>query len=82
MDRQEIEHKEKTENRRHRRLEWETEVTIHFSANNYLPGRTLDISQSGMSALLPTELVVGEDVDLDIKTPDRARSWSRCCAKP
>src|SRR6266404_7422187 len=68
MDHQEIEHKEKTENRRHRRLEWETEVTIR-SANEYLPGRTLDISESGMSALLPTELEVGEIVELNIKTP-------------
>jgi hypothetical protein len=68
MDRQEIEPKEKTENRRHRRLEWETEVTIR-STNESLPGRTLDISESGMSALLPTELEVGEIVDLDVKTP-------------
>jgi hypothetical protein len=68
MDRQEIEPKEKTENRRHRRLEWETEVTIR-SANESLPGRTLDISESGMSALLATELEVGEIVDLNMKTP-------------
>jgi hypothetical protein len=31
MDRQEIERKEKTENRRHRRLECETEVYDSFS---------------------------------------------------
>lgn len=68
MDRQEIEHKEKTEKRRHRRLEWETEVTIRL-ANESLPGRTLDISRSGMSALLPTELELGEIVDLNMKTP-------------
>jgi hypothetical protein len=68
MDRQEIERKEKTERRCHRRLEWETEVTIR-SASESLPGRTLDISQSGMSALLPTELELGEIVDLNMKTP-------------
>jgi hypothetical protein len=67
MDRQEIEHKGKTEKRRHRRLEWETEVTIRSAES--LPGRTLDISPSGMSALLPTELELGEIVDLNMKTP-------------
>jgi hypothetical protein len=65
---QEIEPEEKTENRRHRRLEWETEVTIR-SANESVPGRTLDISESGMSALLHTELEVGEIVELNMKTP-------------
>jgi hypothetical protein len=68
MDRQEIEHKEKTENRRHRRLELETELRIR-SANGFLPGRTLDISESGVSALLPVELQVGEIVELQIKLP-------------
>ncbi len=68
MDRQEIEHKEKTENRRHRRLELETEVRIR-SANGFVPGRTLDISESGISAILPIELQVGEIVELKIKLP-------------
>ena len=43
-------------------------MTIRL-ANESLPGRTLDISQSGMSALLPTELELGEIVDLNMKTP-------------
>jgi hypothetical protein len=68
MDRQEIEHKENTENRRHRRLKLEAEVTIR-SKDLFLPGRTLDISESGMSAILPVELQVGEIVDLKIKLP-------------
>ena len=39
MDRQEIEHNKNSEDRRHGRLELETEVTIR-SANGFLPGRT------------------------------------------
>ena len=77
MDRQEIEHKEETENRRHRRLELETEVRIR-SANGFVPGRTLDISESGISAILPIELQVGEIVELKIKLPmalATSRAW-------
>jgi len=68
MGRQEIEQNKNSENRRHGRLELETEVTIR-SANGFLPGRTLDISASGMSAILPVELQVGEVVELKIKLP-------------
>jgi hypothetical protein len=68
MDRQEIEQNEQTENRRHRRLELETEVRIR-SGNEFLPGRTLDISEAGVSAILPVELEVGEIVELTIKLP-------------
>jgi PilZ domain len=67
MDRLESERNQNPENRRHRRLEFGTEVTIR-SATESLPGRTLDISKTGMSALLPAELEVGEVVDLNIKT--------------
>jgi len=74
-------HDGKTETRRHRRLEWKTEVTIR-SANESLPGRTLDISESGMSALLPTELEVGEIVELNMKTPIALATGPRCGAKP
>ncbi len=69
MDRREIEHKEKTEHRRERRLEFETDVRIR-SGNGFLPGRTLDISESGISAILPIELPVGEFVELKIKLPN------------
>ena len=34
-----------------------------------MPGRTLDISESGMSAILPVELRMGETVELRIKLP-------------
>jgi hypothetical protein len=68
MDRQEIEPENRREGRRERRLQWEVEVTIR-SKEGLLPGRALDISESGMSAILPVELQVGEIVDLTIKLP-------------
>lgn len=68
VDQQEIEHNKISENRRHRRFELETDVRIR-SANGFLPGRTLDISASGMAAILPVELQVGEIVELNIKLP-------------
>ncbi len=58
----------KSEARRHRRLELETEVTV-YSERGVVPGRTLDISESGMSAILPVELQIGETVELRIKLP-------------
>ncbi len=68
MNRPEIEPNKNSEHRHHGRLELETEVTIR-SANGLLPGWTLDISESGMSAILPVELQVGEIVELKIKLP-------------
>jgi hypothetical protein len=68
MDRQEIEHEESNEKRRHPRLELEAEVTVR-SEKGLVPGRTLEISMSGMSAILPVELPEGETVELEIKLP-------------
>jgi hypothetical protein len=58
----------KGETRRHERLELETEVTVYLQSG-MIPGRTLDISESGMSAILPVELRMGETVELRIKLP-------------
>jgi hypothetical protein len=60
--------REKTENRRHPRLELEAELLLR-SESGIVPGRTLDISESGMSAILPVQLPVGETVELKIKLP-------------
>jgi hypothetical protein len=56
---QQIEQANKPNTRRHQRLEFETDVTI-YSENGVFPGRTLDISESGMAAILPVELKIGE----------------------
>jgi len=65
---QQIEQDNRSTTRRHRRLELEAEVTVR-SESGLLPGRTLDISESGMSAILLVELQIGETVELKIKLP-------------
>jgi hypothetical protein len=68
MDSQEIEQGNKRDTRRRRRLELEAELTVH-SESGIVPGRTLDISESEMSAILALELRIGETVELKIKLP-------------
>jgi hypothetical protein len=68
MDPEEIKSEDRRDNRRQRRLKWEAEVTIR-SKDGSLAGRTLDISESGLSAILPVELQVGEIAELSIKLP-------------
>jgi hypothetical protein len=68
VERQEIEAEDRRGKRRHRRLELEAEVTVR-SENGLVPGQSLDISESGMSVVLPVELPVGETVELEIKLP-------------
>jgi hypothetical protein len=58
----------KKEERRHKRLELKAEVTVR-SESGALPGRTLDISESGMAVILPVELPVGKAVKLEMKVP-------------
>lgn len=68
LDRQEIAPQVKTEKRRRPRLELEAEVIIR-SESGLVPGRTLDISESGMSAILAVQLQLGATVELKIKLP-------------
>jgi hypothetical protein len=68
VERQEIEPEDRRGKRRHRRLELEAEVTVR-SESGLVPGRSLEVSESGMSAILPVELHVGEKVELQIKLP-------------
>jgi hypothetical protein len=57
-----------TERRRRRRLGLEVEVLVRTD-NALLPGRTQEISEAGMSAVLPVELQEGDKVELEIKFP-------------
>lgn len=59
-----------SERRRHSRLEIDAEVVVRTSTE-FLPGQALDISESGMSAILPVELDRGEEVELTIKLRPR-----------
>ena len=68
MDSQEIGRGNKGATRRHRRLELKAELTVH-SESGVVPGRTLDISESDMSAVLALELPIGETVELKIRLP-------------
>jgi PilZ domain len=68
VDRQEIVPREGTQTRRHTRLELEAELIVR-SESGLVPGRALDISESGMSAILAVQLQVGATVELKIKLP-------------
>jgi hypothetical protein len=79
VQRQEIEHEDRRGKRRHPRLELEAAVTVH-SESGLVPGRTLEVSESGISAILPVEPPVGETAELEIKlppTPGTARAIVR-----
>lgn len=59
---------EAKQKRRHLRIALEVEVTA-IANGAILPGRTHDISESGMAAIFPGELHVGTEVELQIKLP-------------
>jgi hypothetical protein len=59
---------EAREKRRHERIEMEVEVIVRTDSA-LLPGRTHDISEFGMSAILPVELREGQEVELQIRFP-------------
>jgi hypothetical protein len=69
MDCQEIEPTNRGENRRRRRLNCEGEVTVS-SKDGFMPGQTLDISESGLSATLPVETSSGRDCRTEDQTSD------------
>ena len=55
--------------RRERRFKLEVEIKITSRNSGIVKGRTGDISQSGISALLREELAIGELVELDFTVP-------------
>jgi hypothetical protein len=56
------------EKRRYQRLELKVDVIVRTDSA-LLPGRTQDISEYGMSAILPVELREGQEVELQIRLP-------------
>jgi hypothetical protein len=58
-----------TEARRFPRVRLEVDVSLSFPQGGLVPGRTLDLSEAGMSAVLPVALLIGEIVRLEIKFP-------------
>ncbi len=64
---------EESQKRRHQRIALEVEVLI-VTNGAMLPGRTQDISESGMAAILPVELHEGAEVEVQIKLPAGIRT--------
>ena len=59
--------------RRHSRLLYSTPLTLHHLATGGVRsshGISLDISESGIGALVESSLQVGDTVELDVKLPD------------
>ncbi len=56
------------EKRRYQRLELKVDVIVRTDSA-MLPGRTQDISECVMSAILPVELREGQEVELQIRLP-------------
>jgi hypothetical protein len=55
--------------RRSPRFGLHIDITVYSRSTGVMTGRTLDISESGMSAMLTAEVPVGEIVELDFVLP-------------
>jgi hypothetical protein len=58
-----------TEARRYPRFRLEVDVTVKSPTLGLIPGMSVEMSDSGMSAVLPVEVPVGEVVNLRISLP-------------
>ena len=59
----------RTEARRHPRFRLHIDMRIHCRTGGLLSGHTVDISESGISAMLIIEVPIGEVVELDFELP-------------
>lgn len=55
--------------RRHPRFPLHVDITVHSRSCGVLKGHTVDISESGISAMLTMEVPIGEIVELDFSLP-------------
>lgn len=58
----------------HARFKLEVDVTVRSATLGLIPGVSIEMSESGLSATLPLEVPVGETVDLRINR--RLGRWS------
>lgn len=58
-----------SENRRKPRFKLAVDITIHSKSCGLLKGRTLDISEIGIAAVLAEDIPIGEVVKLNIPLP-------------
>lgn len=56
--------------RRHPRFKLDVEVVVHSHTTGVLKGRTVDLSESGIAAMLKMEVPVNELVQLDFRLPE------------
>ena len=64
-----MESQNRVEARLHPRFKLDADLKIHSRTGGLLSGYALDISESGISAMLPIEVSVGEVVELDFELP-------------
>ena len=55
--------------RRFPRVLMDVDVNIYSQRNGLAPGRTVDISEGGISAVVPIDLFIGETVKMEIRFP-------------
>jgi hypothetical protein len=60
------------EGRRQPRFKIEVDITIHSRTCGLLKGHSVDISESGIGAMLPVEAPLGENVELKFTLPGGA----------
>jgi hypothetical protein len=57
------------EQREHERFGFKVLLRIHCRSGELILGRTMDISESGISAMVSLELIVGQGVELSFELP-------------
>jgi hypothetical protein len=61
--------REYVDNRRHPRFMFEINLHIRSPRLGLIPGRSLELSESGFSALVPADLLLEEIVDTELQLP-------------
>jgi hypothetical protein len=57
------------EQRAHPRFGLDVPIRIHFRKGELILGRTVDISEAGVSVMVPLEMSIGQQIELDFKLP-------------
>jgi hypothetical protein len=58
-----------SEQRANPRFGLDVPLRIHFQKGELILGRTVDISESGVSVMVPLEMSIGQQIELDFKLP-------------
>jgi hypothetical protein len=57
------------EQRANPRFVLDVPLRIHFRMGEVISGRTVDISESGMSVMVPLGITIGQEIELDFQLP-------------